>query len=146
MSKKSNVNPDHSKTAGGEPQGQDPVRVERQPFAEAKIREKRGDPLTAERDLAAQPGYGRSPGCVEQERKTLECAEDGLRAEQLRHHTGSESSGRSFWKNASREVTYKGWSSISTGRLYDPDCSLEVFEIDPEAVGEVAVDYDLSLY
>jgi len=43
-------------------------------------------------------------------------------------------------------VTYKGWSSISTGRLYDPDCSLEVFEIDPEAVGEVAVDYDLSLY
>jgi len=55
MSKKSNVNPDHSKTAGGEPQGQDPVRVERQPFAEAKIREKRGDPLTAERDLAAPP-------------------------------------------------------------------------------------------
>ncbi len=56
MGKKSNVNPDHFKTAGREPQGQDVVHeVQRQQYAEAKVREKRRDPLTAEQDLVAPP-------------------------------------------------------------------------------------------
>ncbi len=56
MGKKSNVNPDHFKTAGREPQGQDVVHeVQRQQYAEAKIREKRTDPGTAANDVSAQP-------------------------------------------------------------------------------------------
>lgn len=39
-----------------QPEGQNMAKeVERQPYAEAEIREKRRDPLTAERDLASPP-------------------------------------------------------------------------------------------
>jgi len=55
MSKfKNNVNPDHYKTDGSEPQGQDVVHeVQRQQFAEAKVHEKREDPLTGHQDVNA---------------------------------------------------------------------------------------------
>lgn len=56
MSKYNNVKPDHFKTAGREPQGQDVVHeVERQQYAETKVREKRNDPRTAGTDLP-EPG------------------------------------------------------------------------------------------
>ncbi len=42
MAKKSNVNPDHYKTAGREPQGQDAVhKVQKQEFTEAKARQRK---------------------------------------------------------------------------------------------------------
>ena len=42
MAKKSNVNPDHYKTAGREPQGQDAVhKVQKQDFTEAKAQQKK---------------------------------------------------------------------------------------------------------
>lgn len=73
MSKhKSNVNPDHFKTAGRETQGKDVVHeVQRQQYGEAKAREKRNQPRTAERDLTASPaeeGEGR-PGVSDKKGK-----------------------------------------------------------------------------
>lgn len=48
MSKHNNVNPDHYKTAGREPQGQDVAHeVQRQEFAEIKAKEKRRKPRPA---------------------------------------------------------------------------------------------------
>jgi hypothetical protein len=56
MSKYNNVKPDHFKTAGREPQGRDVVHdVQRQQFAESKVREKRDDPGTGHQDVAAPP-------------------------------------------------------------------------------------------
>ena len=51
MSKNNNVNPDHYKTAGREPLGQDVIHdVEKQAFQEAKAREKRDTPRIAIKD------------------------------------------------------------------------------------------------
>ncbi len=56
MGKKNNVTPDHFKTAGREPQGQDVVHeVQRQKYADTKVLEKRRDPLTAADDVASPP-------------------------------------------------------------------------------------------
>jgi hypothetical protein len=53
MSKYNNVKPDHFKTAGREPQGRDVAhQVERQQYAEARIREKRNDLRDGHLDLA----------------------------------------------------------------------------------------------
>ena len=42
MAKKSNVNPDHYKTAGREPQGQDAVHeVQKREFTQAKTRQRK---------------------------------------------------------------------------------------------------------
>ena len=51
MSKNNNVKPDHFKTAGREPIGQDVIHeVERQSYGEAKAREKRDTPRIAVKD------------------------------------------------------------------------------------------------
>ena len=51
MSKNNNVKPDHFKTAGREPLGQDVVHeVERQAYEAAKAREKRDTPRIAVKD------------------------------------------------------------------------------------------------
>lgn len=57
MSKHKNQNnPDHYKLKGGEPQGGGVLReVNRQQFAEAKVREKRNDPRDGAQDLEMPP-------------------------------------------------------------------------------------------
>ena len=58
MSKhKNNINPDHYKVRGREPQGGEVLRgINRQQFAEAKVREKRNDPRDGAQDLQMPAG------------------------------------------------------------------------------------------